>query len=470
VDHLIQGTPDARHEPLLFNVARFEHPGRIRPYLRSLPQEQGAALRQQLRSLTALEIGALRAWWLKRMVTTSHPFREKMTLFWHGHFTTGAAEVRSAGLLADQNAMFRRLGTGDFAELLHAVCRDPAMLRYLDNVQSRKEHPNENFARELLELFTMGPGHYTEADVREAARAFTGYSMDAGGFRIRPAWHDRGTKQFLGVSGQLTGDDVVRILLAHPATARFLAVKLLHYFACENPSDAWVDAVAAKLRTTRYDFSATMRAVFLSERFYGADVMGTQICEPAQLVVGTLRKLGIKKADYVSLCGHLRAMGQNLLQPPTVKGWDGGRAWITSGSWFRRQAFMVDLVRGMPRHRKRRRVQRTAEADGLVDELPSALPPAVRLVIPERRRPSLPSDRPDPAELLAGLPASLPVRQAIDHFAVRLLVRPLTAEELAAIGHQMGGPRELHLSTKAGLRRAGWILEALARHPSFHLN
>ena len=182
----------------------------------------------------------LRGWWLNRMAKGPRPFQEKMVLFWHGHFATSFEKVRNAYYMWRQNELFRRLATGNWLELLTMAGKDPAMLIWLDQAQSRREHPNENFAREVMELFSLGEGHYTEKDVTEGARALTGWSLDRLNeeFIYRPFFHDNGIKTFLGRTGNLNGDDVMAQIVAQPQAARFITAKLWNYFAGQPPADA----------------------------------------------------------------------------------------------------------------------------------------------------------------------------------------------------------------------------------------
>ncbi|MGB0715012.1 MAG: DUF1800 domain-containing protein [Phycisphaerae bacterium] len=356
-------------------VSYAEKPGIVLSYLKQLSDKERADMRRRLRTISAVDLSALRGWWLREMVTTSFPLREKMTLFWHGHFTSGAKEVKSTRLMAEQNHLFRQHALGRFDALLAGVARDPAMLRYLDGASNRKQHPNENFARELLELFTLGTGNYTEQDIAEAARAFTGWAVGPQGFRFRRGWHDRGTKTFLGQRGQLTGDDILRIVLHHPATAEHLAKKLLLYFVHDDPSPKLIQAMAKKLRSTNYDMAASLRALFLSEAFYADHVIGTQIKSPVDLVVGTLRMLDHTNVDYHALARMLGDMGQNLFQPPNVKGWDGGKTWLTPSTFLKREQFAAVLINGTSKGARRRRQARLEEhaavRASVVADLPS---------------------------------------------------------------------------------------------------
>ena len=278
----------------------------------------------------ALETRRLGLWWADRMVATPRPLEEKMTLFWHGHFATSETKVRDYRLLLAQNRTLRRNATGNFRQILLGIMRDPAMLVYLDNGENVKDHPNENFGRELLELFTMGVGNYTEHDIREASRAFTGWTNDVLEFRFDPSTHDDGVKEFLGKRGPLGGEDIVDIILQQPVTAEFLAVKIYRYLVREQPSTKTRRHLGSLLRAANYELKPLLRAIFLSRDFYSPASVATQVKGPVQLLVSTYRKLGLKRAptipDFNQVAGRL---GQLLFYPPNVAGWAGGRTWIT---------------------------------------------------------------------------------------------------------------------------------------------
>lgn len=313
------------------------------PNANSAPPEERRAFRQmQIRQ--GLE---LRAWWVQEMLVTPSPLTERMTLFWHNHFVSGQQKVRFTRLMYAQNATFRAHALGNFGTLLHAASKEPAMLIYLDGAQSRKQQPNENFAREVMELFTLGEGHYTEQDIKEAARAFTGWSIDrdAGTYRYRPALHDRGVKTVLGKSGNFDGDAVLDIVLGKPETSRFVVTKLWREFVSPDPDPAEVERIAQVFRGHRYDIKAALRALFLTAAFWSADHRGTLVRSPVELVVGTLRQFDIEPAATLPFAVAAADMGQNLFSPPNVKGWPGGEAWINSNTLLARKQFLDRLAR-----------------------------------------------------------------------------------------------------------------------------
>ena len=310
--------------------------------------DQEAAFRQAFEAVAGSFVNFadpahVQSWWLHRMVRTSSPLREKLTLFWHGHFATSVHKVEDGALMQQQIDTLRQHAWGRFSDLVLAVARDPAMLVWLDGESSTREHANENFARELMELFTCGIGNYTERDVLEAARAFTGWHREGNRFSFNADDHDFDRKTFLGKSGRFDGTDIIDILMQQPATQRFIAAKLLRFFACPQPSDEAIDAAGRLLDQTQLNVKWFLRELFLSAWFYGDDCYRRRIASPVEFVVGTVRALGIRlSADELN--NHSAAMGQELLAPPNVKGWDGEQAWINSSTWPARLAFAEFVV------------------------------------------------------------------------------------------------------------------------------
>jgi uncharacterized protein (DUF1800 family) len=303
--------------------------------------ERRAFIRVQIEH--ALE---LKAWWLTEMLGTASPFTERMTLFWHNHFTSSVRKVRSPPLMLRQNALLRKHALGNFGELLHAVSRDPAMLVYLDSATNRRGQPNENFARELMELFTLGEGRYGERDIKEAARAFTGWSidLDTGEFLFRPRQHDDGVKTVLGRSLE-SGTEVLDLLLAQPATAEYIAARLWREFVSPQLQPEELKRVAAALRDSRYDLRATMRALLLTPAFWAPENRAALIKSPTELVVGSMRQFGIALSDPLPFAFLVAYLGQDLFAPPNVKGWPGGEAWINSTTLLARKQFLERLLR-----------------------------------------------------------------------------------------------------------------------------
>lgn len=299
------------------------------------------------------ERNELRCWWLDHMIRTPAPLREVMTLFWHGHFTTEAKRMFVAQPLYTQNAALRAHALGNFRDLLEAVSLDAAMMMYLNMEDSDAKKPNENFARELLELFTVGIGNYSERDIKEIARALTGWTLDAPeGTKKRPLVadaprafcrdglvptfvkekHDAGDKTVFGKTGKFGVKEVLDIVAAHPATARFVSAKLIAHFGASDPKNELRDRMAAKFVQTTGDIAAVLTVLLTSTEFYAKDSRGTLIKSPVHLLVGTCRLLNLDVTATPSLAQVTAAMGQELFNPPNVKGWPGGRDWISSGT------------------------------------------------------------------------------------------------------------------------------------------
>jgi uncharacterized protein (DUF1800 family) len=264
------------------------------------------------------------------------PVQEKLVLFWHGHFATSVSKVDDARLMIEQNRLFRLLGGGKFRDLLLEVSHDGAMIRWLDGHLNTKDSPNENFAREVMELFTLGIANeqgqpnYTQKDVTEAARAFTGYdNNEEEGFHVHDWAHDYGEKTILGVTGPLSGDDVIVHLAGMTQCARFLAAKLWAFYAYPNPETAVIDALAQAYLDNDSDIKAVLAAMFLRDEFYSARARGERISSPAEFVVGTLRSVRAR-TNAERIPGWLSSMGQELYNPPNVAGWPGGLSWVTS--------------------------------------------------------------------------------------------------------------------------------------------
>ncbi len=323
-------------------------------------------------SVEANQLVQLRRWWLQRLVESSRPLQEKLTLFWHGHFATQNSVVQNSYSMWRQNQFFRDHASGSFANLLYGIVHDPAMIRYLDNNKNIKGNPNENLAREILELFSMGVDQgYTEHDIVEAARALTGYTFDhaSGSYRFVHERHDTKEKTIFGKNGPWTGDDLVRLILDRPETSRFIARKMFEYFAYPDPEGATVDSLAAVLIDRQYALEPMLKNLFLSEEFYSSRSMGKRVKSPVELMVGLLRDLGVKpelvwqpiekplpKSDgtslvedvalsnYETLDKVLGEMGMQLFEPPDVKGWRYGRPWIDSQRLFVRYNAVASLI------------------------------------------------------------------------------------------------------------------------------
>lgn len=309
-------------------------------------------------------------WWTARLMVTARPLQEKMTLFWHDHFATSGSKVTGGRLMAGQNEVLRANATGNFRTLLREVSKDPAMLFWLDNQYNVKGKPNENFAREVMELFTLGIGNYTEKDIQEGARAFTGWSLGAtnrrvgevndknikrgsAGFQFRPLLHDNGEKQFLGKTGPLTGDDVIDTLCDMPRTAWYITWKLWNWFAYETDKDPVIDRLADKFHKSNLNIKLLLQGIMKSPEFYSEKAERKIYKNPVDFVIATSRQIGLgqyvaqqlaitdnqgpRRAGPAALARQkLKSMGMDLLFPPDVAGWDGGQNWVTSATMVER--------------------------------------------------------------------------------------------------------------------------------------
>ena len=339
VDRLLGETRRTAAYPAPTWTAKYE-----RVYRPDMTQEQ----RMQANRRELVERGLeIRTWWVAEMLSTPSPLTEKMTLFWHNHFATSQQKVRSASLMYRQNVMLRNYATGNFGAMLREVSKDPAMLIYLDGAQNRKGAPNENFAREVMELFTLGEGHYSEQDIKEVARAFTGWSIDAdaGEFRFRRPTHDDGSKTVFGKEGKFNGDDIVTLLLQQPATSEFIVSKLWREFVSPEPDVATVAQLAATWRAANYEMKPLLRAMFLSEAFWASANRGVLVKSPVDLVVGSLRQFRFSVEDPAPFAVILRQLGQDLFNPPNVKGWPVGDAWLNTTTLLARKGFLNRLFR-----------------------------------------------------------------------------------------------------------------------------
>jgi uncharacterized protein DUF1800 len=298
-------------------------------------------------SLTAnnIETQRLGLWWANRMLVSPRPLEEKLTLFWHGHFATGQNKVRDYRMMLQQNRMLRANASGNLRDLLVGILKDPGMLVYLDNGENIKSHPNENFGRELLELFSMGVGNYSEHDVREAARAFTGWTNDALIYKFDVDQHDSGVKTFLGRTGPLNGEEIIDTILAQPVTGEFVAAKLYRYFVREDISSDVKADLGRSFRASGYQIRPLVRRVLLSKDFYSPASVATQIKSPVHLVVSTYRKMGLREVPTIPDFGRMTgSLGQTLFEPPNVAGWAGGRTWITPATLLQRGNLFRDVL------------------------------------------------------------------------------------------------------------------------------
>jgi uncharacterized protein (DUF1800 family) len=349
VRELVDGSTEAAHAP----PPVWAKAGNIQQQRMEIrkAKQSGENFREkarQFRMMKGEEILDLRRWWLERMMNGPAPLLEKMTLFWHGHFATSVQKVQHGYWMWLQNDTLRRNALGNFRMLVENISRDPAMMIYLDLRQSQKEHPNENWARELMELFTVGIGNYTEQDIRESARAFTGYRLDltTQQFRFAPFQQDRGPKTFMGNTGPFNGDDIIDILVKKPACAQFIGRKLWRFFVEDDPPPQIVDSIGERIRAHNFEMRPLLSEIFSSAEFYSDKAMGTQIKSPVQYIVQTCKLLQTQLPPPIVAQNAMRQMGQILFAPPNVKGWDGGKAWISTSTLLFRYNFAGYLING----------------------------------------------------------------------------------------------------------------------------
>jgi uncharacterized protein (DUF1800 family) len=290
----------------------------------------------------------LGGWWLYAMHYSPHPLLEKMTLFWHNHFVSSIAKVGRTPLMYEQNKCLRRNALGKFGPFLLEISKDPAMLVYLDSNSNVKGKPNENYAREVMELFSLGVGNYTEKDVREAARAFTGWHTTGASFEFSAKDHDSDEKTFLGKTGAWDGEDIVRIILEQPACARFLVRKLYRYFISETdePPAALLEPLAEALRKSQYDIAALVGTILRSRHFFSDYAYHRRVKSPVEFALGAVRAIAQRQVNPNVLIGRIDAMGQELFAPPNVKGWPGGKSWLNTATVLARHNFAEALASG----------------------------------------------------------------------------------------------------------------------------
>ena len=318
-------------KPVAFDVANNAYDGLLKGVedlgrMQKLTQDQ----RKMLRKQSVNDLKNLNLNWLHEMINSEAQLREKMSLFWHGHFACRVVNIYFQQQLLNT---IRENALGNFGDLLREVSKSPAMLSFLNNQQNNKKHPNENFAREVMELFTMGRGNYTENDVKEGARAFTGWGFNLQGeFVDRAFLHDTGKKTFLGKTGNFDGDDIIDILLEQKATAKFITQKIYKYFVNDKVDPSKVEILANSFYQTGYDLQKLMGDIFKSEWFYEEKNIGTRIKSPVELIVGIQRLIPMELDKPEIQLLFERALGQILFYPPNVAGWPGGKSWIDSSA------------------------------------------------------------------------------------------------------------------------------------------
>ena len=499
VQALAAMSPEAAVDSLLeYPESNLASPGFVLPPLtqadrrtvtRGLSEEERRAAYMERQQQERMTMRLLKGWWLEQMVTTPDPLEEKLTLMWHGHFATSAQKVRASHENWELNQTLRRHSAGNLRELTTKVGQSAAMLRYLDNATSTREHPNENWARELLELFTLGTGNYTEQDIKEAARAFTGWATNGIEFAYRRRQHDDGPKEFLGKRGNLDGHDIIDIVFEQPACARHFATRLWTYFGTEVPNEAVIESLAATLRAHDYELRPALRQLFLAESFYDDAVVGAQIKSPAQLAVQLVHDLQLDPVPVHTMADTMARLGQDLFYPPNVKGWDGNSAWVNANAMLLRVNLPATLVSAGPNERRMagRAMQRMMApdddamamqammADGPMGELfasgeaarhegalMAALAQLPSTATRERIRAQVEaaSSRDEqyeileralrrqgqrqewrPGAMLAGIEGDAPVAEALDQMIERFIAVPLAPEQRALLNRSLAFPR-----------------------------
>jgi len=321
---------------------------KMSPWPRMLALRGNMRRRKMVKRIANVEGKGLQNWWVKHLLKTKSPFLERMTLFWHNHFPSSIEKTNQPSMLYQQNLLLRKHALGNFRDMLFAISKDPAMLLYLDGYDNVKGNPNENFAREILELFTIGRGQYSNQDIREAARAFTGWSIDdrSGRFVFRGDLHDSGVKTFLGQTGRFKGDDILNIVLKNPHTAQRIADKMWHEFInISSPDKSITRQWAQQFLASNYDIPTLLKAILTSKPFWAQANRGALIKSPIELTIGTLRALPYTLPRN-NLAHNLNIMGQGVFAHPSVKGWEGGDNWISTQSMLRRASMMTNLARG----------------------------------------------------------------------------------------------------------------------------
>ena len=314
----------------------------------SMTPEERFALQKAINTRAREDAQEARMWWIHRMAETPFPAREKCVLFWHGHWATRLQKGKDPFLILQQNQTLRACAFGPFDRFAKEMSKDPAMIRYLDLHSNKAGNPNENFARELMELFTLGEGHYTEGDIQESARAFTGYRInpETGAFSFSRKNHDSGTKNILGSTGPFDGDQTIDLIVSQPRCAEFISAKIWNFHAGEAPSPAWNQVLASEYRKSGLRTVDLLEKIFSCREFYSAKYRRRQIKGPVQWLVQTCKILERPMPDPKVINSTLQQLGQVPFAPPNVKGWDGGRAWISSSTLLLRYNIAGVLVRG----------------------------------------------------------------------------------------------------------------------------
>jgi uncharacterized protein (DUF1800 family) len=460
VDRLVD-YEDIPYQPAPPNMDRLLYEPPNYEELRKLGPLKRRELERKERRAHRASYEEVRLWWIERMVESPRPLEEVMTLFWHGHFTSGMREVRNALYMAEQNVLLRKHATGNFGQLVLDISRDRAMLVYLDGNKNHKEHPNENYARELLELFTLGEGNYSEQDIQEAARAFTGWNFNDEGFVFRGREHDWGHKVVFNRRGKWGGEDIVKLILKRRECSEYLADKLCEYFIRPDPDRKLIKAVARDIRRHDYDLKPVLRQLFMSEAFYHMDARGCKIKSPTVLLVGAARHLGVTISDLPAAASALQSMGQELLQPPNVKGWDGGEKWINTARLFHRYNTVKGLIHGT--HPAPDRFNMLAEGAGGMTTMRGMSGKGVS------RMKSGAQAEFDPLPIARDWQLETP-QQAVNYFSRLLLAVPLVDSKREALTDFLAGEEnDYSLENPAVPERLRVMVQLLMSSPEFQL-
>lgn len=438
---------------------------------RLLSDEERRQYQQKRQMAERRSLEEVRLYWIDRMIHSPRPFEEKMTLFWHGHFTSGAREVRRALFMSEQNEFLRKNAVGNFRDLVIGISKDRAMLLYLDAARSSKKQPNENYARELMELFTLGVGNYTEGDVKAAARAFTGWGFDDDGFDFRPRQHDDSKKTFMGKNGNFNGEDIIDMILANQACSRWLSKCILEYFVRPDPEPQLIDAFASVLRRNKFELRPSFKALFKSQAFYHASSRGSLIKSPAELVVGAARQLGLPLEDLLGAERSMSNMGQELMQPPNVKGWDGGQKWINTATLFQRYNYIGKLLRGEAAADERTRALARAvvSKDEEEKEKMTAMS-GMQAAQAQSRMGGAKQPAFDPNAILRDRGLN-DAEQIVDFFVAQLLAAPLPGAKREWLVHYlMDGGTAFDVSKSGAAERVRNMVHLLCSTPDFQLN
>jgi uncharacterized protein (DUF1800 family) len=444
--------------------------------LRTMTQEERRNAVEQQRRAQRRTLEEVRLWWIDRLVHSPRPFEEKLTLFWHGHFTSGAREVRNAIYLREQNEFLRKYALRNFRDLLIGISRDRAMLVYLDGNRNSRRQPNENYARELLELFTLGVGNFTEADVKAAARAFTGWGFNDNGFTFRKRDHDDGKKSFLGRTGNLDGADIIDIVLEQPACSKFLARTILEHFCRPDADRKLVDQLAAVIRKHNFELRPVFKTLFLSTAFYAPAARGSLVKSPVDLLAGSARQFGVAIEDLVAAERAMAMMGQELFQPPNVKGWDGGAKWINTATLFNRYNVVGGLIFGgnAATDRQRRARMRAAFGDDgptmtaeapmstMNDEEGGGMEPRSRII----------SGQQPAYDALAAVRAEQlkTAAEIVDYLAAHLLATPLSAAKRdLLIQYLAGDDGQFDAAERAAAERVRAVVHLICSTPEYQM-